>query len=907
MKKLTILFATLLGMSGMVFGQVLPKVLWETTISSKIGTSFFSEQYDMYNSEQGNSLIKRRYNLTSRNGFSFSDIGLKTLDKNGKIILTSENLYKNRSQGGGISMVNYFGNNTLVYGNKSTLTSQIDSIFLLNQDFKLVKGFSSRDGGNFPKILNDGVMFNYPKLLIKYNVKGEEEWRYESQESISLMNSKTPYLCALQSGENKINVIVLDKKGEKVKTIENLDDGTFFEIDDSSFGMWHSSTTNPENSNISKYDTTGKLLMKISTKGLFPYSLNMDEPVKIMSDNSILITYYDENREIFFAKIENNGIIKNQKTGIYVNSMGFERIFPPFETKVKGNHVSYYAFTKDSLNRGVNCKIGGINFDDFSKSWKRNILYSYESLRNVYDPPVSLEANNIIFQAYSSIEKPTELSFTTYNSKGEIVWISPFTNKTILANGNKQWKIIDNFLYVSKTNGGKNSVAKIKFEDGTLIWEKSGIDINYFKDDILVDKEGNEYIHYEEDFEQNKKKRKILARDKKSNKLWEYTFPSTYDIPQFTYQKPISQFILGENKTIYALSVEKNSNGIDDLIYRKITPCSYNFSDALGPVVATTQIVTQTGATEACPTEKIKLSVPKFVGAVYQWTRDGKIVPELKDATYDTDVSGVYKVTIKDTVCLYSGISNEIKVTIRQLLTAEITAPKTTFCDGEKTTIASKTNGTFFQWQKDGKDIPNATSGIYEVSQAGDYRVGVRDDKCPQVGYSNIYTIIIKLLPEANVSTDIKGVVYEPFTVKMSANSGTNLAYQWLKDDVIIPNETKVNYEAKKSGKYNVIVTQEGCEKRSDALTISILIPLANSEEIGEEEVQVYPNPSKGEFKIILPKSLKSAEIQLFDTFGRQRLLTYTGEQAQANVTQGVYFLRIQKGEKAVTSKLIIE
>jgi len=142
----------------------------------------------------------------------------------------------------------------------------------------------------------------------------------------------------------------------------------------------------------------------------------------------------------------------------------------------------------------------------------------------------------------------------------------------------------------------------------------------------------------------------------------------------------------------------------------------------------------------------------------------------------------------------------------------------------------------------------------------------------------------------------------------MSANSGTNLAYQWLKDDVIISNETKVNYEAKKSGKYNVIATKEGCEKRSDALTISILIPLANSEEVGEEEVQVYPNPSKGEFKIILPKSLKSANIQLFDTFGREHLLTYTGEQAQADgLTQGVYFLRVQKDEKSVTSKIIIE
>ena len=113
---------------------------------------------------------------------------------------------------------------------------------------------------------------------------------------------------------------------------------------------------------------------------------------------------------------------------------------------------------------------------------------------------------------------------------------------------------------------------------------------------------------------------------------------------------------------------------------------------------------------------------------------------------------------------------------------------------------------------------------------------------------------------------------------------------------------------ANKSGKYKVNVTYDGCTKLSDALTISILIPLANNEEIGEEQVKVYPNPSKGEFKIILPKTLKSADVQLFDTFGRECSLMYVGEQAQAEgLSQGVYFLRVKKGDKTVTSKLIIE
>ena len=168
--------------------------------------------------------------------------------------------------------------------------------------------------------------------------------------------------------------------------------------------------------------------------------------------------------------------------------------------------------------------------------------------------------------------------------------------------------------------------------------------------------------------------------------------------------------------------------------------------------------------------------------------------------------------------------------------------------------------------------------------------------------------IIIKPTPKAIISTDIKGIIFEPFTVKMTANTGTGLSYQWLKDDVIIPNETMAIYEAKKSGKYNVSVSKDGCTKTSETLNISILIPLSNSEEVGEETVQIYPNPSRGTFNLILPKALQNADIQLFDMLGRERSLVYVGEQARAEgLPTGTYFLRVSKGEKMVNNKIVIE
>ena len=252
------------------------------------------------------------------------------------------------------------------------------------------------------------------------------------------------------------------------------------------------------------------------------------------------------------------------------------------------------------------------------------------------------------------------------------------------------------------------------------------------------------------------------------------------------------------------------------------------------------------------------------------------------------------------------------KYSTRCLYDLEATAQatgSTEVCPGTKVKLSTtKQEDVTYQWQKDGKDIPTFKDAVHDVDESGSYTVTVKDEICQSQTISNPVKVTIKPSPEAIISTDIKGVIYEPFTVKMTANSGTNLSYQWLKDEVIIDNATTNIYEAKKSGKYKVSVTKDGCIKTSEALTISIQIPLANEGEIGEETVQIYPNPNQGKFKLILPKTLQNAGIQLFDILGRERTLIHTGEQAQADgLVQGTYFLRVNKGEKSVVNKIVIE
>ncbi len=86
-----------------------------------------------------------------------------------------------------------------------------------------------------------------------------------------------------------------------------------------------------------------------------------------------------------------------------------------------------------------------------------------------------------------------------------------------------------------------------------------------------------------------------------------------------------------------------------------------------------------------------------------------------------------------------------------------------------------------------------------------------------------------------------------------------------------------------------------------------IIIPLGTLEN-EENSILIYPNPNKGTFKIVLPKALKNADIQLFDSFGRGLMFTYNDGQTHVEgLIQGVYFLKINQGDKVIVKKIIVE
>jgi Secretion system C-terminal sorting domain len=878
MKKFILLFATMLAMSGLAFGQKEGKVLWQRELGQSLSNVTFNNLILI--SPQGKSLIRT------------SDVSM--YDANGNFTWKLSDYYKNSSF---ISVQTIF-NGLLSVGFTNASTQRQDSVMYFNKEFEPIKKYNNGVAYQFTSQCREGFFRTENNLLVKYDQNGKEEWRYNSPTNpIQIFSNRAPYVGQFlsPSSPNDYAFIIFDKNGKKLNNLDSGNKPLFQLLHTRDNGFWF---TNGNFERL-KYDSTGTQTAKYS--GHIGQFSTLSESSSILADNSLVLNYLKDD-EVSLIKISPNGDIKTLGIPVRIkikNGSLFVSKVVPNQNKIM---YSIRLPETEQAEADIKYKIGVVDFDNSANSWSKDILGGASN--GIDGNAFTFEAGNTFFQVYSSPINPPIKFFKVYDIKGNLIWESPFYISSAITQS-KQWKIIDEYVYTAlkiylSADGTllrMESGNKIKFNDGKDVWNRKDLFFSNgdIQKDIQIDKNGNDVILYPKYVgiagQGGFQTYRIETLNPDGTEKWGYN-PRNND--NFKSYKDIFFNLTNDGKLI-VLSQETKDNK-QQYILRKISPCE----DLLSTATAS--------ATEVCPTEKVKLSIPKQDGVTYQWQKDGKDLAGLVDAVYDFGETGTYSVIIKDEACQNQVVSNAIKINIRSLPTAEIKAPKITFCEGDKTVITAQTNGTFFQWQKDEKDIPNATVGIFEASAAGFYRVGVRDDKCPQVGFSNIIPIIIKPLPEAIITTDIKTVISEPFTVKMTANSGTNLSYQWLKNDTLIANATTNIYETKKSGKYKVSVSKDGCTKTSEALNISIQIALANEGEIGEEVVKIYPNPSRGEFKIMLPKTLQNADIQIFDILGCERTLLHTGEQAQANgLVQGTYFLRVSKGDKSITNKIVIE
>lgn len=141
-----------------------------------------------------------------------------------------------------------------------------------------------------------------------------------------------------------------------------------------------------------------------------------------------------------------------------------------------------------------------------------------------------------------------------------------------------------------------------------------------------------------------------------------------------------------------------------------------------------------------------------------------------------------------------------------------------TFCLGKDITLSTASvAGITYQWSKNGTDIPNATQNTLLVNSAGQYRVwAISTNGCSTE--SDAKEVIIATAPSAQITASSLSLC-EGDTVNLFASQADS--YEWSKDGVTIPSETKQTLRATTVGSYRVIVRNSaGCADTSLPTTI---------------------------------------------------------------------------------------
>ncbi len=150
----------------------------------------------------------------------------------------------------------------------------------------------------------------------------------------------------------------------------------------------------------------------------------------------------------------------------------------------------------------------------------------------------------------------------------------------------------------------------------------------------------------------------------------------------------------------------------------------------------------------------------------------------------------------------------------------------TTFCTGGSVILVASGGGTSYQWYNDGVAIPTGTGSSYLATTSDTFTVKVTN----ALGCSAVSNLV---KVTASINAVINSSAPTSFCIGgntiLTANTGGvvgSINYQWLKNGLLIPSATLVNYYVNASGNYKCIVTISGgsgsCVDTTPGLAVNV-------------------------------------------------------------------------------------
>lgn len=168
-------------------------------------------------------------------------------------------------------------------------------------------------------------------------------------------------------------------------------------------------------------------------------------------------------------------------------------------------------------------------------------------------------------------------------------------------------------------------------------------------------------------------------------------------------------------------------------------------------------------------------------------------------------------------------------------------------------------------------------------------------------GCENFVSLTIDIR-NINDTVSVSGVVL--------TSHATGVKYQWIGCDKKneIPGATGKSYIALGNADYAVTLFDGKCRDTSVCHKISSFPPLSIEEYEVQNSVQVFPNPSNGEFVIAVKESMIGATASIYNLMGQKlRDIELKEANTKQSLASGFYIINISKGQNRVSKRLIVE
>ncbi|WP_242922493.1 gliding motility-associated C-terminal domain-containing protein [Pontibacter liquoris] len=235
--------------------------------------------------------------------------------------------------------------------------------------------------------------------------------------------------------------------------------------------------------------------------------------------------------------------------------------------------------------------------------------------------------------------------------------------------------------------------------------------------------------------------------------------------------------------------------------------------------------ITYTGALSVCNGEVVRLAGQKIAGAIYQWKKDGKIIPNAQDSVYYAAESGTYSLEFSN-LCGARASSKPVTVEIRKVVTPP-TVQNDGSCEPASLTLLAfggDVNG--YRWYENpvsADPIPNATGATFvtpRLEKSHTYYVSVVKDGCESERVP--VEAIITTPPKANAGKTV--VIEQGKGAELQGSGGVQ--YHWEPATGLSnPNIANPIASPQETITYHLTVTNEaGCQ---DTASVVVLVEKA--------------------------------------------------------------------------------